>query len=63
MNKENSISCALCSQPIDATGIMATNPRTGKNAIMHQRCWKKEMDKKRETFQGDEESQNQGTGQ
>ena len=24
---------------------MATNPRTGKNAIMHQGCWKKEMDK------------------
>ena len=30
--------------------LMATNPRTGKTAIMHQACWKKEMDKKREKF-------------
>jgi len=43
--------CALCKKPIDQTGIMATNPRTGKTAIMHQGCWKKEMDKAREKFQ------------
>jgi len=57
MNREQgkTTSCAHCSKPIDAAGIMATNPKTRKTAIMHQGCWKKEMDKAREKFQDDEE--------
>ena len=50
-----STACALCQKPIDETAIMATNPGTGKMALMHQACWKIEMDKARRKFQNDVE--------
>ena len=48
--QKSSTRCALCSHPIDETGIMAANPKTGKTSIMHLLCWKKEMDKARQKF-------------
>ena len=41
-NNQQYTHCALCKKPLGETGIMATNPRSGKTAIMHQWCLKRE---------------------
>jgi len=47
------MNCAICKKPLDQKAIMAVNPKTGKNALMHQACWRREMDRERQKFLDD----------
>ena len=31
--------CSICKKPIGKMGTLALNPKTGKNEIMHTRCY------------------------
>lgn len=39
MKSENKIICPICQKEIVKIGVMGINPKTGKNAMMHKKCF------------------------